>query len=333
MSKIHAVITGMGAYVPKYVMTNEEISTMVDTSDEWITQRIGIKERRILKPEEGRGVSYLAQKAIEDLQRKKDFDPLEIDAVVFATITPDYTFPQAANLVAWRMGMKNAFGFDMSAACSGFLYGLEVASSFITSGKYKKVILLSGEVLSTITDTQDRNTLPIFADGCGCALLEATTEDVGVMDSILRSNGDSVDILRVYAGGSVLPASHETIDQRLHYMKQEGQVVYKMAVSSMVKTTRELLQRNNLKKEDVDWVVPHQANLRIIDSVAHYLDIPIEKVMINIQKYGNTSAGTIPICLNEWESKLRKGDNVILTAFGGGFTWGSTYLKWGYDPK
>ncbi|MDR0427414.1 MAG: ketoacyl-ACP synthase III [Dysgonamonadaceae bacterium] len=332
MSKIHAVITGIGGYVPNYVMTNEEISTMVDTNDEWITKRIGIKERRILKSEEGRGITYLAEKALGNLKLKHEFNPLEIEAVIFATTTPDYILPNAASLIAQKAGMTKAFGLDVSAACSGFLYGLEVANSFISSGKYKKVMCFSGDVLSTVTDYKDRNTCPIFADGCGCALLEATDEPVGIIDSILCSEGN-VEHLHIYGGGSINPAGHETVDQRLHYIWQDGKIVFKHAVSSMSDTSEKLIKRNNLSLNDVDWVVPHQANLRIIDAVTNRLGIPMDKVMVNIQKYGNTSAGTIPLCLWDWEPKLRKGDNIILTAFGAGFTWGATYLKWGYDPK
>jgi 3-oxoacyl-[acyl-carrier-protein] synthase-3 len=331
MSKIRAVITGIGAYAPKYRLTNEELSTIVDTSDEWIIKRIGIKERRILKPEEGTGISYLAQKAIENLKVKHDFDPLTVDAIIFATTTPDYILPNTAALVAYRMGMTNAFGFDLSAACSGFLYGLEVAETFITSGKYKKIMVIAGDVLSTVTDYQDRNTCPIFADACGVVLMEPTTEETGIMDSIMRCNGNSEAYLAMPGGGSLHPASHESIEQRLHYIRQDGKVVFKHAVTNMADTCIELTNRNELAKEDVHWVVPHQANKRIIDAVADRMGIPIEKVMINIEKYGNTSAGTIPLCLWEWEPRLHKGDNIILTAFGAGFTWGATYLKWGYD--
>ncbi|MDR1527655.1 MAG: ketoacyl-ACP synthase III [Dysgonamonadaceae bacterium] len=330
MSKVHAVITGIGAYVPEYRLTNAELSVLVETSDEWITKRIGIKERRILKPEEGEGVSYLALKAIENLRSKRDFNPLEIEAIIFATATPDYILPNTAALVAAQAGMTNAFGFDLEAACSGFLYGLEVGNSFIACGKYKKIMVIAGDILSIVTDYKDRNTCPIFGDGCGCALLEATTEEVGIMDSILRSDGSQPEILHMYGGGSKNPSSHETIDQRLHYIWQDGKIVFKHAVANMVNTCQDVLQRNNLSINDIAWVVPHQANLRIIDSVAGYLGIPREKVMINIEKYGNTSAGTIPICLWEWEPQLRKGDKIILTAFGGGFTWGATYLIWGY---
>jgi 3-oxoacyl-[acyl-carrier-protein] synthase-3 len=332
MSKIHAIITGIGAYVPEYRLTNAELSTIVDTSDEWITKRIGIKERRILKPEEGIGVTYLAQKAIENLKSKNDFNPLEIDAVIFATTTPDYILPNSASLIAYRLGMTNAFGFDLGAACSGFLYALEVGQAFIASEKYKKIIVIAGDVLSVITDYKDRNTCPIFSDSCGAVLLEATTEEVGIIDSVMHSDGNSVEYLNMLGGGSVHPASHESVDKRMHYIWQDGKVVFKRAVTAMADACETLIARNNLLKKDIDWVVPHQANLRIIDAVAYRLDIPVNKVMINIEKYGNSSAGTIPLCLWDWESQLHKGDNIILTAFGGGFTWGATYLKWGYDP-
>jgi 3-oxoacyl-[acyl-carrier-protein] synthase-3 len=333
MTPIHAVITAIGGYVPNYRLTNAELSTMVETNDEWIAKRIGIKERRILKPEEGRGVSYLAEKAIEDLQSRHSFDPLEVEAVIFATSTPDYQLPASAALVAARKGMTNAFAFDMEAACSGFLYALEMANNLIISGRYKKVMVLAGDVLSSVTDYTDRNTCPIFADGCGAALVEATTEEVGVIDSVLKADGSTPEHLHLYGGGSIHPSSHETVDQRLHYIWQEGKVVFKHAVSNMVSACEAIINRNNLSKDEIDWVVPHQANMRIIDSVANHLGMPHEKVMVTIEKYGNTSAASIPLCLWDWESRLRKGDNILLTAFGAGFTWGATYLKWGYDPS
>lgn len=332
MNKIQAVITGISGFVPEYVMTNEEISTMVDTSDEWIMSRIGIKERRILKPEEGSGVTYMAVKAVEDLKKKTNLNPLEVEAVVFATSTPDYVMPNAAALTAYKTGMDNAFCFDLSAACSGFIYALEVGSAFIASGKYKKVLVLAGDVLSAITNYTDRNTCPIFGDGCGAALLEASTDGYGIIDSIMRTDGNSLTHLHQLGGGSVNPASHETVDKNMHTIWQDGKVVFKHAVSKMSDTCVELMERNNLTKDDVKWVVPHQANLRIIDAVAHRMGVSSDKVMVNIERYANTSAGTIPLCLWDWEPKLRKGDNIILTAFGAGFTWGATYLKWGYDP-
>lgn len=331
MNEIHAVITAIGGYIPEYVLTNKEISTYVDTSDEWILQRIGIKERHILKPEEGAGITYLAEKAVENLRSKKDFDPLEIEAIIFATSTPDYILPNSASLLAYRAGMTNAFGFDLSAACSGYIFALEVAQSFIASGKYKKVMVIAGDVLSTITDTMDRNTCPIFSDACGAALLEATEEEEGIVDSILHVDGNSLEHLHMYGGGSVHPASHETIDQRLHFIHQDGKVVFKRAVTAMADVCEEVMQRNDLSKDDVRWVVPHQANLRIIEAVARRLEIPIDKVMVNIDKYGNSSAGTIPLCLWDWEKHIRKGDKVILTAFGAGYSWGAVYLKWGYN--
>jgi len=330
MNQVHAVITGIGGYIPEYVLTNDEISTYVDTSDEWIVQRIGIKERHILKPEEGTGITYLAEKAIEDLRRKKDYDPLEIEAIIFATSTPDYILPNAASLIAYKTGMTNAFGFDLSAACSGFIFALDVAQAYITSGKYKKVMVISGDVLSVLTDTLDRNTCPIFSDACGVALLEATTEEVGIINSILHVDGNSLEILHMYGGGSVNPASHETVDQRMHFIQQDGKVVFKRAVTAMADVCEEIIKKNHLTKDDVRWIVPHQANLRIIEAVANRLDIPLDKVMVNIDRYGNSSAGTIPLCLWDWEKHMKKGDNVILTAFGAGYTWGAVYLKWGY---
>lgn len=328
--KITAAITAIGGYIPKYVMTNEEISQVVETSDEWIMTRIGIKERRILKKEEGVGVSFLALKAMEDLMRKKSFNPMEIDAVVFATSTPDYIMPNTAALLADKLGMKNAFCFDLSAACSGFIYALEVGASFISSGKYKRVLVVAGDVLSTITNYTDRNTCPIFADGCGAVLLESSYDGLGVIDSVLRSDGSGITHLLMKAGGSARPASYDTVKNNEHTIWQDGRVVFKHAVSNMADVCVELMKRNNLTNEDVRWVVPHQANMRIIDAVANRMGVPSEKVMVNIQKYGNTSAGTIPLCLWDYESKLKKGDSIILTAFGAGFTWGATYLKWAY---
>jgi len=332
MNKVNAVITGIGSYIPQYVLTNNEISKFVETSDEWISKRIGIKERRILKPEEGKGITYLAEKAILDLKSKKDFDPLEIEAIIFATSTPDYILPNSASLIAYRMGMTNAFGFDLGAACSGYIFGLEVAQAFILSRKYKKILVLSGDVLSTITDYMDRNTCPIFSDSCSATLLEATTEDVGIVDAILHSDGNSLESLRMLGGGSINPASRETVDNRMHYIWQDGKVVFKRAVTDMSNTCTELMKRNHLTIDDIDWIIPHQANIRIINAVAERLDVPMDKVTVNIEKYGNSSAGTIPLCVQEWESQFNKGDKIILTAFGAGFTWGATYLKWGYDP-
>ena len=332
MNKINAVITGIGSYTPQYVLTNEEISSIVDTSDEWISKRIGIKERRILKPEEGKGITYLAEKAIEDLKSRRNFDPMEIEAVIFATSTPDYILPNSASLLTHRMGMKKAFGFDLSAACSGYIFGLEVGQAFITSRKYKKVLVIAGDVLSAVTDYMDRNTCPIFSDSCSVSLLEATKENVGIIDSVLHSDGNSVEYLNMLGGGSINPASHETVDKRMHYIWQDGKVVFKRAVTDMGDACIELMKRNRLSIDDIDWVIPHQANIRIINAIANRIDIPLNKVTINIEKFGNSSAGTIPLCMRDWESEFRKGDKIILTAFGAGFTWGATYLKWGYDP-
>jgi len=331
MGALRAVITGVGGYVPAYRLTNQEISTYVDTNDEWIQQRIGIRERRILKPEEGVGVTYLAQKAIEDLQNRHPFDPLSVEAIVFATSTPDYVLPNSASLVAFRTGMTNAFGFDLSAACSGFIFALDVANNYILSRRYKKVLVVAGDVLSAVTDTKDRNTCPIFADGCGAVLVEAQESDDGIVDTLLRVDGDSIENLHMFGGGSVNPASHETVDKRMHFIWQNGKVVFKKAVTSMAAVCEEIIGRNGISKGDVRWIVPHQANLRIIEAVASRLDVPIDKVMVNIERYGNSSAGTIPLCLWDWEKQLRKGDNIVLTAFGAGYTWGAVYLKWGYD--
>ncbi|GBU07946.1 3-oxoacyl-[acyl-carrier-protein] synthase III [Bacteroidales bacterium] len=333
MNKINAVITGVAGYVPNYIMTNQEIAEIVDTTDEWILSRVGIKERRVLKKEEGVGVSYLATKAMQELIRKTNLDPMDVEAVIFATTTPDYVFPNSAALTAEKTGMKNALCFDISAACSGFIYALEIASGFISCGKYKKVVVLSGDVLTSITNYKDRNTCPLFGDGCGAVLLEATHDDLGIIDSILKADGAGFKYLHQKAGGSVHPASLETVERNEHTLWQEGKVVFKYAVSKMSDACTEIMEKNKLSKDDIQWVVPHQANLRIIDAVAHRMGIDPKKMMVNIEKYGNTSAGTIPLCLWDWESKLKKGDKLILTAFGAGFTWGAVYLKWGYDPK
>ena len=330
MSKIYAAITGVSGYVPNYVLTNEEISRMVDTNNEWIMARIGIKERRILKKEEGAGVTYMATKALEDLFQKTGLNPLDVEAVIFATSTPDYILPNAAALTAHKTGMTNAFCFDLSSACSGFIYALEVAAGFIATGRYKKIIVIGGDVLSVITDYNDRNTCPIFGDGCGAVLIEPSTE-YGIIDAIMGSDGNSLEYLHQLGGGSVNPASHDTVNRNEHIIWQDGKVVFRHAVSRMSETCNQLMERNQLIKEDIVWVVPHQANLRIIEAVAHRMGISRDKVMVNIEKYGNTSAATIPLCLWDWESRLHKGDNIVLTAFGAGFTWGATYLKWAYD--
>ncbi|MDR1793252.1 MAG: ketoacyl-ACP synthase III [Bacteroidales bacterium] len=332
MDKIYAVIKGVGAYVPDYVLTNEELSQMVDTSDEWIMTRIGIKERRILK-EDGKATSDLAVKAIENLLQKTNTDPQEIDFVLCATVTPDMQFPATANLITHKLGMK-AFGFDMNAGCSGFLFALANASKWVESGAVKKMIVVGAEKMSSIVDYTDRAVCPIFGDGAGAVLLEPDTKgDVGIMDFQLYSNGDGWKNLHQKAGGSLKPPSHETVDAREHYIYQEGQAVYKHAVICMADVTKEICERNGLDNNSLDWLIPHQANKRIIDFVAQTLKLPAEKIMINIDHFGNTTAATLPLCMWEWEKKMKKGDNVILSVFGAGFTWGGMYLKWAYDTK
>lgn len=330
MTNINAVITGISASVPDYILTNEELSKMVDTTDEWIMSRVGIKERRILKGE-GMGISVLGTNAVKDLLEKTNTKPEEVDAVVFATTTPDHPFPSSASIVAENCGIKNAFCFDMEVACSGFVFGLEVCSSFIKTGKYKKVILLAGDKMSSVTNYTDRTTCPLFGDGCGAVMMEPTEEEYGVMDAILKTDGVGYGPLQMKAGGSKYPASIDTVENNEHTVYQEGQTVYKYAVTRMSQVSVDIMKQNNLSAEDVDWFVPHQANVRIIDAAVSRAGVAPEKVMINIQKYGNTSAATIPLCLWEWEDRLKKGDKIILTAFGGGFSWGSVYLKWGYD--
>lgn len=331
MSKINAVITGIGGYVPDYVLTNEELSRMVDTSDEWITTRVGIKERRILK-EEGLGSSYMARKAAKQLLQKTGVDPDTIDALILSTTTPDYAFPSTASIVLGKLGLKHAHAFDMSCACCGFLYAMDTASAMIQSGRYKKIIVISAEKMSSIVDYTDRQTCVLFGDGAGAVLVEATEEEgIGFQDSFLRTDGRGLPFLHLKAGGSVCPPSHFTVDHHLHYLYQEGRNVFRHAVTDMGNDVEEILKRNDLSADDVDWVVPHEANLRIIEAVAKRADIPIEKVMINIDHYGNTSSATIPLALWDDESKLRKGDNVVLTAFGAGFVHGASYYKWGYD--
>ncbi len=330
MDKINAIITGIGGYVPEDILTNEDISKMVDTTDEWIMTRVGIKERRVLK--EGLGTSFMGTKAVQQLLEKTNTNPEEVELIICATTTPDYTFPTAASMIAYNVGCKNAFAFDIQAACAGFIHGLETAANFIRSGRYKKVILVAGDKMTSITDYTDRTTCPLFGDGCGAVMIEPTHEDLGVMDSILRNDGSGASHLNMRGGGSVYPSSYETVDKHMHYVYQEGQYVFKHAVTYMADASFEIVQRNHLTKDDIDWIVPHQANLRIIDAVARRLGVQ-DKVMINIQKYGNTSAGTIPLCLWEYEDRLKKGDTLILTAFGAGFAWGAVYLKWAYDGK
>ncbi len=332
MEKINAAITAVGGYVPEFRLTNQILETMVDTNDEWIRTRTGVEERRILKGE-GLGTSDLGVGAVNDLLAKRGISPDEIDCLICATVTPDMLFPATANIICDKVGIKNAFGFDIGAACSGFLFALTTGASFIESGRYKKVIVVGADKMSSIVDYTDRATCIIFGDGAGAVLLEATTEKLGVMDSILKSDGSGRNHLHMKAGGSVKPASLETIAAKEHYIYQEGQVVFKFAVKGMADVSYDLMQRNNLTADDIAWLVPHQANLRIIDATANRMDLPKEKVMINIQKYGNTTAGTIPLCLWEWQKQLKKGDNIILAAFGGGFTWGATLVKWAYDSK
>ena len=331
MEKINAVITGIGGYVPEYILTNEELSRMVDTTDEWITTRVGIKERRILK-EEGLGSSYMARKAVKQLLKKTGVDPQTIDCVICATTTGDYHFPSNASIVIGKLGLENAHGFDVSCACCGFLYTVDMASAFIQSGRYKRVVVIAAEKMSSMVDYQDRQTCVLFGDGAACALIEGTTEEgIGLQDSFLRTNGQGLPYLHMKAGGSVCPPSRYTVDHRMHYVYQEGRTVYRYAVTSMTGDVEEIMKRNNLTNDDVDWVIPHEANMRIIEAVTKRLDLPMDKVMINIDHYGNTSAASIALALWDFEKKLKKGDKVILTAFGAGFVHGALYLKWGYD--
>jgi len=332
MERLNAVITGVGGYVPEDVITNEDIEKLVETSDEWITTRVGIKERRVLKGE-GMGTSYMGIHAVNQLLEKTGVAPQDIEVVLCATSTPDYGFPTTASIIAYETGCRNAQTFDMQAACSGFIYGLEIAANYIRSGRYKKVILVAGDKMTSITNYTDRNTAPLFGDGCGAVLLEPTTENLGVIDSILRTDGSGADHLHMKGGGSAYPASYETVDNHMHSVYQDGKYVFKHAVSYMADVAAELVEKNGLTNETVDWVVPHQANKRIIDAAARRLGVEDEQVMVNIQKYGNTSAGSIALCLWEWEDKLKKGDNLILAAFGAGFAYGAVYLKWGYDGK
>ena len=330
MEKINAVITGVGGYVPDYVLTNDEISKMVDTTDEWIMTRIGVKERRILS-EEGLGTSYMARKAAKQMMQKTASNPDEIDAVIEATTTPDYHFPSTASILFDKKKKKNAFAFDLQAACCGFLYLMETAASLIASGRHKKVILVGADKMSSMVDYTDRATCPIFGDGAAAVLIEATTEEYGILDSILRTDGKGLPFLHMKAGGSVCPPSYFTVDHKMHYLYQEGRTVFKYAVTNMSEVTVALAEKNGLTKDNIHWIVPHQANLRIIDAVASRLELPKEKVMVNIQRYGNTSGATLPLCLWDYEKHLRKGDNLLFTAFGAGFTYGAVYVKWGYD--
>jgi 3-oxoacyl-[acyl-carrier-protein] synthase-3 len=330
MGKIHAAITGIGAFLPEYRLTNEELSTMVDTSDEWIMQRIGIKERRILK-EAGKATSDMGVRAVQELLRKTNTLPEEIDLVICATITPDRPFPATANIICRKAGMYNAWSYDISAACSGFVFALTTGASFIETGKYKKVIIIGADMMSAITDYTDRTTCPLFGDGAAAVLLEPTAEAHGILDHINYTDGKGRHYLHMKAGGSKRPASVETIGNREHFVHQDGQTVFKYAVSRMADVAVEVMKKNNISPEELAWLVPHQANMRIIDAVARRMQISKEQVMINIQKYGNTTAATIPLCLWDYEKQLKKGDNIILAAFGAGFTWGSVYLKWAYN--
>lgn len=332
MEKPRATIMGIGAYYPDYILNNEELSRMVDTTDEWIMTRVGIKERHILK-DPTKGSAYLGAKAVEDLLRKTGTKPEEIDLLVCATVTPDMHFPANAQIISDMVGIKNAFGFDLNAGCSGFIYGLVTASQFIETGRYKKVIFVGCEKMSVITDYTDRKTCPLFGDAAAAVLLEPTTEGNGVMDHILRSDGMGRDHLYMKAGGSLNPPSIETVTNREHYIYQDGQFVFKHAVTKMADTAAEIMEKNNLTSDDIAWLVPHQANLRIIAATGDRMGLDPSKVMINIQKFGNTTSATIPLCLYEWEDRLHKGDNLILAAFGAGFTWGAVYVKWGYDKK
>ncbi|MFY7963813.1 MAG: beta-ketoacyl-ACP synthase III [Chitinophagaceae bacterium] len=329
MNKITAAITAVGGYVPETKLTNFDLEKMVDTNDEWIRTRTGITERRILR-EPGKATSDMAVPAIQEILKKKNLQPTDIDCIICATVTPDMVFPATANIIGDKLGATNAFGFDLSAACSGFLFALTTGTSFIESGRYKKVIVVGADKMSAIVDYTDRNTCVIFGDGAGAVLLEPNTDGLGIQDSLLKSDGSGVKYLRMKAGGSLHPASVETVMAKEHFAYQEGQTVFKFAVKGMADVSAELLEKNNLTGSDIAWLVPHQANLRIIDATANRMGLDKEKVMINIHKYGNTTAATIPLCLWEWESKLKKGDNLVLAAFGGGFTWGATLVKWGF---
>ncbi|MBK8451552.1 MAG: ketoacyl-ACP synthase III [Saprospiraceae bacterium] len=329
MQRLRAAITGIQGYVPDYILTNAELEKMVDTNDEWITSRTGIKERHILK-EPGKGASDMGKIMVERLLEKTGTSPDEIELLICCTVTGDMVFPDTANTICYKVGIKNAFGFDINAACSGFLFGLTTASKFIESGTHKKIIVVGLDVMSSIIDYTDRATCIIFGDGGGAVLLEANIEGNGVMDSVFHGDGSGREFLHMKAGGSLKPPSLETIANKEHYVYQDGKPVFKAAIIGMVDTIQEVLKRNQLTLQDVDWLVPHQANVRIINGVADMLEFDKSKVMVNIQKYGNTTSGTLPLCLWEWESKLKKGDTILLTAFGGGFTWGTTYLKWAY---
>ncbi len=329
MSKISVAITGVAGYLPDYVLTNKELETMVDTNDEWIRTRTGIQERRILK-EEGKGTSFMGVKAVETLLSKTNTDATDVDLLICATVTPDMRFPDTASIIAYEVGMKEAFTYDLNAACSGFLFALETGAKFIESGTYKKVVIVGADKMSSIVDYEDRSTCIIFGDGAGAVLLEPNTEGFGIQDSILKSDGIGKEFLHMKAGGSVKPPTVETVLAREHFLYQNGRTVFKAAVSCMSSVVKQIMAQNNLAKNDIKWLVPHQANIRIIESVANMVDFPMERVMVNIHKYGNTTAATLPLCLKDWEDQLNKGDKLILTAFGGGYTWGAIYLTWAY---
>lgn len=330
MNKITAAITAVGSYVPDYVLSNKVLETLVDTNDEWITTRTGIKERRILK-EEGQGTSYLAIKAAQNLLEKSKIDPKEIDLVILSTATPDMLVASTGVYVASQIGATNAFAYDLQAACSSFLFGMSTASAYIQSGKYKKVLLIGADKMSSIIDYTDRSTCIIFGDGAGAVLFEPNHEGLGLQDEYLRSDGVGREFLKIDAGGSILPPSEETVKNKQHFVHQDGKTVFKYAVSGMADVSEKIMERNNLVKEDINWLVAHQANRRIIDATANRIGLEEDKVLINIQKYGNTTSATLPLLLGDFENQLKKGDNIIFAAFGGGFTWGAIYLKWAYN--
>ena len=330
MGEIRAAITGIGAYLPEYRLTNAEISKMVDTTDEWIMQRIGIKERRILK-ESGKATSDMGTAAVLELLEKTNTSPEDVDLLICATITPDRPFPAVANVISRKARLTNAWSYDISAACSGFIFALTTGASFVESGKYKKVIIVGADMMSAITDYTDRSTCPLFGDGAAAVMLEPTTEDIGVVDHMNHTDGKGRHYLQVKAGGSKFPASIESVNNREHFVHQDGKTVFKYAVSRMADVAVEMMKKHEITPENLAWLVPHQANMRIIDAVARRMEISPDQVMINIEKYGNTTAATIPLCLYDYEKQLNKGDNIILAAFGAGFTWGSVYLKWGYN--
>ncbi|MBL0315338.1 MAG: ketoacyl-ACP synthase III [Flavobacteriales bacterium] len=332
MTRTNAAITAVHGYVPPDILTNFELEKMVDTTDEWIRTRTGIETRHLLKGE-GLGTSDMGAEAVRGLLKKRGIDATEIDLLICATVTPDHVFPATANIISDKIGAVNAWSYDIGAACSGFIFALCTGAQFIETGKYKKVVVVGGDKMSSIIDYTDRSTCIIFGDGAGAVLLEPNHEGLGIQDSILRSDGSGRQYLHQKAGGSVKPASHETVDQREHYVFQDGQPVFKAAVKGMAEVSAEIMERNHLVADDIAWLVPHQANLRIIDATAKRMGLNPDKVMINIQRYGNTTAGTLPLCLWDWEKQLKKGDNLILAAFGGGFTWGAVYLKWAYNPN